>query len=88
HKLYAPKGIGFLYIRSGSAYTPFIAGGGQESGMRSGTENLPGIAGLNKLFSMLLDKSDDTFKPISILNSYRSQLQSAIKDTFGDITFN
>ncbi|MBE0357955.1 MULTISPECIES: aminotransferase class V-fold PLP-dependent enzyme [Pseudoalteromonas] len=88
HKLYAPKGIGFLYIREGSAYTPFIAGGGQESGMRSGTENLPGIAGLNKLFSMLLDKSERTFKSADVLNAYRSQLQSAIVDTFGDITFN
>jgi cysteine sulfinate desulfinase/cysteine desulfurase-like protein/glyoxylase-like metal-dependent hydrolase (beta-lactamase superfamily II)/rhodanese-related sulfurtransferase len=88
HKLYAPKGIGVLYIRSGSAYTPFIAGGGQESGMRSGTENLPGIAGLNKLFSLLLDKTDDTFKSNDVLNGYRTQLYHAITDTFGSITFN
>ncbi|MDO6637950.1 aminotransferase class V-fold PLP-dependent enzyme [Pseudoalteromonas carrageenovora] len=88
HKLYAPKGIGLLYIKSGSAYTPFIAGGGQESGMRSGTENLPGIAGLNKLFSLLLDKTDDTFKSLDTLNSYRSELHEALKNTFGDITFN
>ncbi|MCK8122646.1 aminotransferase class V-fold PLP-dependent enzyme [Pseudoalteromonas sp. 2CM32C] len=88
HKLYAPKGIGFLYIRAGSAYTPFIAGGGQESGMRSGTENLPGIAGLNKLFSLLLDRSDTTFKPLDVLNSYRAQIKFAIEDTFGDVTFN
>ena len=88
HKLYAPKGIGFLYIRAGSAYTPFIAGGGQESGMRSGTENLPGIAGLNKLFSLLLDRSDTTFKPIDVLNSYRAQIKCAIEDTFGEVTFN
>ena len=88
HKLYAPKGIGLLYIKSGSAYTPFIAGGGQESGMRSGTENLPGIAGLNKLFSLLLDKTDDTFKSLDTLNSYRSELHEALRNTFGDITFN
>tara|TARA_Y100000782_G_scaffold83010_1_gene89964 strand:- start:3413 stop:5680 length:2268 start_codon:yes stop_codon:yes gene_type:complete len=88
HKLYAPKGIGVLYIRKGSAYTPFIAGGGQESGMRSGTENLPGIAGLNKLFSLLLDKEDDVFKPIELLDAYRKQLHAALVDTFGDITFN
>ncbi|ASM50446.1 hypothetical protein PESP_a2481 [Pseudoalteromonas espejiana DSM 9414] len=88
HKLYAPKGIGFLYIKNGSAYTPFIAGGGQESGMRSGTENLPGIAGLNKLFSLLLDKSDNTFKSVAVLNSYRGQLLNALKNTFGEITFN
>ena len=88
HKLYAPKGIGLLYIRSGSAYTAFIAGGGQENGMRSGTENLPGIAGLNKLFSLLLDKTDSTFKSTDVLNVYRDQLHCALSDTFGDITFN
>ena len=37
HKLYAPKGIGFIYIRDSAPFTPFIAGGGQESGLRSGT---------------------------------------------------
>ncbi|MBW4968063.1 aminotransferase class V-fold PLP-dependent enzyme [Pseudoalteromonas sp. CR1] len=88
HKLYAPKGIGFLYIRAGSAYTPFIAGGGQESGMRSGTENLPGIAGLNKLFSLLLDKSDTTFKSIDVLSNYRAQIKNAIEETFDEVTFN
>lgn len=88
HKLYAPKGIGLLYIRQGSPYTPFIAGGGQESGMRSGTENLPGIAGLNKLFSLLLDKQDETFKSTDVLNLYRDKLYSALVDTFGNITFN
>ena len=88
HKLYAPKGIGVLYIRKGSAYTPFIAGGGQESGMRSGTENLPGIAGLNKLFSLLLDKQNQTFKPIEQLHAFREQLLAALTDTFGSITFN
>jgi len=88
HKLYAPKGIGFLYIKNGSAYTPFIAGGGQESGMRSGTENLPGIAGLNKLFNLLLDQNDGTFKSVEVLNSYRAQLHSALQNTFGAITFN
>ncbi|MDP2635376.1 MULTISPECIES: aminotransferase class V-fold PLP-dependent enzyme [unclassified Pseudoalteromonas] len=88
HKLYAPKGIGMLYIRQGREYTPFIAGGGQESGMRSGTENLPGIAGLNKLFSLLLDETDTTFKPISVLNEYRDKLYAALTHTFGKITFN
>lgn len=88
HKLYAPKGIGVLYIRQGSAYTPFIAGGGQESGMRSGTENLPGIAGLNQLFALLLDNNDDTFKSIDILHGYRNKLHDALTYTFGELTFN
>ena len=48
HKLNGPKGIGFLYIREGCVKTPFIHGGGQERGMRSGTENTAGIIGFAK----------------------------------------
>lgn len=48
HKLNGPKGTGFLYIREGVSITNLIHGGKQESGMRSGTENVPGIVGLGK----------------------------------------
>lgn len=44
HKIHAPKGIGALYIRSGVRLAPYIMGGGQENGLRSGTEALPQIA--------------------------------------------
>ena len=46
HKFHGPKGTGFLYIRNGARIVPWIYGGGQQAGMRSGTENVPGIAGL------------------------------------------
>lgn len=46
HKLHAPKGTGFLYIREKTKIRPIIYGGGQQKGMRSGTDNVPGIAGL------------------------------------------
>lgn len=46
HKLYAPKGIGALYVRSGVALDTFVHGAGQEGGRRAGTENVPYIAGL------------------------------------------
>lgn len=45
HKLYGPKGIGALYVRKGSPFTPFMHGGHQENGMRAGTESLHNIAG-------------------------------------------
>ncbi|PIW86078.1 MAG: cysteine desulfurase NifS, partial [Nitrospirae bacterium CG_4_8_14_3_um_filter_50_41] len=48
HKIYGPKGVGFLYVRTGTSLSPLLLGGGQERGLRSGTENLPGIAGLAK----------------------------------------
>lgn len=46
HKIHGPKGVGFLYISEKAKIQPQILGGGQQSGMRSGTDNVPGIAGL------------------------------------------
>lgn len=48
HKLHAPKGIGVLYIRKGTKFSPFLIGGHQERGRRGGTENAPSIIGLGK----------------------------------------
>lgn len=46
HKIHGPKGVGFLYISEKAKVQPQILGGGQQNGMRSGTDNVPGIAGL------------------------------------------
>lgn len=46
HKIHAPKGVGFLYIRDSVKIRPILFGGGQQKGMRSGTENVPGCVGL------------------------------------------
>jgi cysteine desulfurase len=48
HKIYGPKGVGFLYIRKGTKIGALMHGGGHETGLRSGTENVPGIVGFAK----------------------------------------
>ena len=48
HKIHGPKGVGFLYINEKAKVQPQILGGGQQNGMRSGTDNVPGIAGLGQ----------------------------------------
>lgn len=53
HKIYGPKGVGALYIRKGAQISPEIYGGGQESGLRSGTENVAGIVGLGTAISKI-----------------------------------
>jgi cysteine desulfurase len=88
HKLYAPKGVGFMYVKENSPFTPFIAGGGQESGLRSGTENLPGLAALNVIFSMLNGKSKTTFTALKTLHIFRQQIATALTQAFPKIVFN
>ena len=65
HKLHGPKGIGFLYIRNKVKVRPLILGGGQQKDMRSGTENVPGIAGLGeavrKVFENFSEKQEQLY---------------------------
>jgi len=56
HKIRGPKGAGFLYCRSGVRLEPLLAGGGQESGRRSGTENVPLIVGMAKAVRMTMER--------------------------------
>jgi len=52
HKFYGPKGVGALYVRKGTPILPILTGGGQESGLRAGTHNIPYIAGLAEAFRL------------------------------------
>jgi cysteine sulfinate desulfinase/cysteine desulfurase-like protein/rhodanese-related sulfurtransferase len=79
HKLYAPKGIGILYVRDGAPYTPLIIGGGQEAGQRSGTENMAGIAALGAVLAAL--EEGGSFRG-------HGRLAASLVDAFPGIVFN
>lgn len=59
HKIHGPKGIGFLYIGNGVKINPIIHGGGQQKNLRSGTENVPGIAGMAKACELIYSNLDN-----------------------------
>ena len=66
HKIHGPKGSGFLYIKDKTKIKPIIFGGGQQKGMRSGTENVPAIAGLGiaaeEIYTDFENKIDNLYK--------------------------
>tara|TARA_Y100000588_G_scaffold264749_1_gene279537 strand:+ start:236 stop:1363 length:1128 start_codon:yes stop_codon:yes gene_type:complete len=78
HKFYGPKGIGILYMKSIHTVNPLIAGGGQESGIRAGTENISYIAGM----SLALTLANDNYKKnkeyiLSLENYFMKQLDQS-----------
>ena len=70
HKIHGPKGIGFLYINEKIKIHPIIFGGGQQKGMRSGTENVPGIAGMTLAIEKVYDTLDEDIERIYELKDY------------------
>ena len=86
HKLYAPKGIGLLYVREGAPFTPLMAGGGQEAAQRSGTENMAGVAALGAVLAALEDGG--TFHDAATLRQWRDCLAGALVEAFPTLVFN
>lgn len=70
HKIHGPKGVGFLYIGTGVKLKPLIYGGGQQGGMRAGTENVPGVAGLGMAVKELYTNHDDKVAALYDLKDY------------------
>lgn len=70
HKIHGPKGIGFLYINEKIKISPIIFGGGQQKGMRSGTENVPAIAGLAKAVELVYANLDEDIRNLYSLKKY------------------
>ena len=85
HKIYGPKGVGALYVKKGLEIIPFILGGGQENGLRSGTENVASVVGLGK--ACLLAK-ENFEQNISYLKKLRDTLTSKIIAEIPHVTYN
>ncbi|MFQ5837118.1 MAG: cysteine desulfurase NifS, partial [Candidatus Bathyarchaeia archaeon] len=76
--MYGPKGMGALYIKKGTRIQPVIQGGGQERGLRSGTENIPGIVGMGKAAEIAQEEMEAEGKRLSQL---RDKLIKGVLDT-------
>lgn len=70
HKIHGPKGAGFLYIKDKTKIKPFLYGGQQQRGMRSGTENVPGIAGLSQAVKEIYTNHEEKVKYLYGLKRY------------------
>jgi cysteine desulfurase len=85
HKLHAPKGIGALYVRRGTRFSPFVIGGHQERNRRGGTENVPGIVGLGEAARLALEKIEYENNRVKKL---RDRLQQGLLDKIPAATLN
>ena len=85
HKIHGPKGVGALYQKKGSELPPFIVGGGQEKNRRSGTENVPGIAGFGKACGLAASCREESYRRVSEARNY---LLAGIRDSIPDVLIN
>ncbi|WP_066717532.1 cysteine desulfurase family protein [Clostridium sp. Marseille-P299] len=81
HKIHGPKGSGFLYIKDKLKIKPIIHGGGQQKGYRSGTENVPAIAGLAQAVKEIYENHDEKVAKLYELKQHFIEEVSSIEDT-------
>lgn len=80
HKVHGPKGVGGLYVKKDIALEPISFGGSQENGLRSGTENVPGIVGFGKSIQILKETYDKEIQHIKeVKNYFLTNLKSNIE---------
>ena len=81
HKIHGPKGVGFLYIRNGVKIKPLIYGGGQQAGLRSGTENVPGVAGFGAAAKEMYTNHAEKIQKLIELKDYMTDRLGEIEGT-------
>ena len=81
HKIYAPKGIGALYVKKGTPFSSYVFGGGQESGRRAGTENVAGIVGFGRASQMALEDAGRVKRMEELRDRMELGILSAIPQT-------
>ncbi|QIB69867.1 cysteine desulfurase [Aminipila butyrica] len=85
HKIHGPKGIGALYIRKGLSIEPYLLGGGQERHLRSGTENVPAIAGFGQAVQQMSSRMEERMKAVS---AARARLLGGIQAEIPEVRLN
>ena len=85
HKLYAPKGVGVLFIREGIDTAPFCHGAGQEGGRRAGTENMVHISGLGMASEIAAQALEDNAEHMKKMRDF---LEAGLEENLRDIRFN
>ena len=81
HKIHGPKGVGFLYIDEKVKVKPLILGGGQQKGMRSGTENVPGVAGLGVAAKEMYTNHEEKLDYLYGLKDYMMDRMAEVEGT-------
>ena len=85
HKCYGPKGVGLLYVKEGTPLAPLAVGGGQEAGLRAGTENVAGIVGFARALEIA---TGERLAEAARVEALRDRLEAGIRATIADVRIN